>query len=161
MTTTATAIRNSIEARIAALTPAVHAGQPFRAHRHERPIREWAEQNPSACLRRFSVRWVGPIPPALVTNTDVEQVERAIEVVVAYPTDWRHGGKQLVDLDEVASDDARLIADCVGTNGAAAMALVTTSATVVTDTDGENLEPGPVVTFGVVRLRAYYYRSTP
>lgn len=159
MTTTSAIIRDSIATRVAAVTPSAGTGDPFREHRYADPLREWALANPASALRRFSVRWDGAVLPPLVTNTTEETVERDIEIVVAYPTSWRFGGQQLVDLEEVIDADCRRINHEVGTNGFASLATVTnTSATVTTVIEAAN-EIGPVVSFGVVRLHVLYSRS--
>lgn len=157
MTTTPDVIRDSIASRIAAIVPAIHAAQPFIEHREEMPFRAWSAANPPGSLRRFSVRWVGAVAAPVVTNMDLEEVEDEIEIVVAYPTNWRHGGRQLAGLDDVVKADARRISHVVGTNGAAGMAAVTTSATAITLS--ESVDAGDAVTFGVVRLRVVYTRS--
>lgn len=68
MATTAAAIRDAMIAIVEALTPATHAGDRFHAHRELMPIREWAEANPGACLRRFSIRALGQPRSAVVSN---------------------------------------------------------------------------------------------
>lgn len=159
MTTTPATIRDSIAARIVALTPSAHTDDKFREHTYLDDLRLWAEANPTGCLRVFSVEWNDNIPPPLVTNTTEEQAEDDIEIVVAYPTTWRYGERGLVDLKTTIAADIRRINHEVGTNGFAALATATnTSATVTTLSEGPS-EIGPVVSFGVVRLHVLYSRS--
>lgn len=159
MTTTPATIRDSIASRILALTPSAHTGDPFREHRYAEDLPLWAESNPAGCLRVFSVRWSGSTSAPSVTNTTEEYVERDLEIVVAYPTTWRFGEMQLVDLEEVIDADIRRINHEVGTNGFAALATAAnTSATVTTLSEGPP-EIGPVVSFGTVRLHVLYSRS--
>lgn len=158
-TTTPAAIRTAIAAIISGLTPTAHAGVRFVEHREESPIRDWAAANPGGCLRRFSCRWAGPLVPPTVTNTTEEWVERPLDVVITYPTDFRHGGRQLAGLDDAIAEDCRLIAHNVGTNGAANLATQLGAATVtITSEEDPGLDLGPV-TLGVVRLAVRYYRS--
>ncbi len=157
--TTAKALRDSIAARVAALVPTSHARQGFLELREERPIRGWAAANPGSCLRRFAVRWVGPVRGPTVTNTDVELVDQDLEIVVVYPTDGRHGPKMRVDLDTVIGEDLHTINNAVGTNGFAALALTTQAATVRSLEGPEEREDLGPAQAGVVRLNASYYRS--
>lgn len=157
-TTTPTAVRDAIVAVIAGLTPTTAAGDRFIAHREETPVRDFAAANPGACFRRCSVRWVGPVTPPTVTNTDVELVERSLDVDVAYPASWRGGGDQLATLDDVIAEDLRVIANAVGTNGRANLtALPAGSVTVITSAE-EPIGLGPIW-IGRVSLIARYYRS--
>lgn len=157
MTTTPAIIRSSIEARIAALVPTVHAGDLFRLHNHELTLPEWAVANAGSCTRRFSVRESGEIDPPDVTDGLTEGVWQNFTVLIAYPKSWRRGAGQLVDLDTAVSVDRLQIVRTVGTSGFASLATTTQAATVITV--GEAREDlGPVV-LGVVTLRAFYYRS--
>ena len=155
MSTTPAAIRDRIAVLVTTLSPTTDTGQPFVEHTEQEPIREWAVANPASCLRHFSARWLPDTSPPLVTDTVAEQVERDLEIVIAYPVDWRHGNKQLVDLATVVDEDTRKIAITVGTEGASNLA--NTSATVLTTVEtSEDLGP---VHVGVVRLHVLYYRS--
>ena len=70
-TTTFEALREEQEGLIAALTPTSFTSVPFHEHRDEIDIRQWAEENPQACLRRFAIRDTFEYEPEGVTNTDV------------------------------------------------------------------------------------------
>lgn len=157
--TTAEAIRSGIAARIVDLLATSHPGSRFHEHREAQPIRTFAMDNPASCLRRFSVRWVGDVHGPHVTNTDVELVDRDLEIVVTYPTSWRHGNKLLVDLARVIAEDTQKINHTVGTNGYAALAATTPAATVRSLEGAEGHEDLGAAQAGIVRLNAMYYRS--
>lgn len=157
-TTTASAIRTEVMRLIADITPSVHAHQRFQQHREELPIRPWAEAHPEACLRRVSVRFGGSTEPPAVNDTRVQEVSDTMEIVVAYPVSWRHGGRQQLGLDDVIADDARLIEAAVGPPGYAAVASLVAPATVLWEQSNEREESGPVQ-FSVLRYRVDYFRS--
>jgi hypothetical protein len=160
-TTTAAAIRNTVSGLIRDITPAIHSRQSFRQHRHELPHRDWAEANPAACLRTYSARFLGSTEPPAVNDTLVQEVRDVLEITIAYPTDWRHGGGpngQLLGLDDVITDDARLIERYVGPPGYATLAGLIAPATVMWEAANEREAAGPV-TFSVLRYRVDYFRS--
>lgn len=158
-TTTPAAVRNAIAAVVKGLTPTAHTETPFREHEEREAFRDWCVANASACLRRYSVRWIGDTAPPTVSNTDVEFVERAIDVEVAYPTAWRLGGRQLAGLDDAISEDLRLIAHAVGTNGHARVAAELGAASVTITTEAERVVDLGPIHLGQVALIARYYRS--
>jgi hypothetical protein len=119
--TTVAAIRDRIVACIEAITPEMQASPRFRAYRQEGPgdFVAWAEQQPAAALRRFSVRsFAAPTEPS-VSNTDVERVRVVFEVSIAYPQSHRYGAQNALDRDDVAQDDRDLIRNAIGLNGGA------------------------------------------
>lgn len=92
-TTTEAAIRNTIAAQIAALTPALQANDKFREHRYDDPkgFIAWATKNPDAAYRMFSVLDIVDGFIAETTNTTEEWRQVTIEVLVAYPVTGRYG----------------------------------------------------------------------
>jgi hypothetical protein len=157
--TTPEAIRDRLVELITAIVPTSHVRQRFEVHREELPIRDWAEVNPASCLRRFSVRWLGPVRSPHVSGGDVELVDRDLEVVVTYPTSARHGLKQLADLERVIAEDAAKINQTVGTIGHATRAATTPAVTIRSIEGSEDREDLGPAQAGVVRLNAMYYRS--
>ena len=156
MATTPGAIRDRMSVLVTAITPTVHAGQKFLAHRHQEPLRDWAEANPTGCLRRFSVRSVGDTTQALVTSTQLERVEESIVVEVAYPLDWRHGGTQTLALDDAIQTDAVRIEAAIGVSSSdSALKLL---ATIFRPGEVERETAGPVVIL-TIRYRVEYARS--
>lgn len=160
-TTTAEAILNSITSRIVTrLTPTYDSDKLFLLHeeQEENGFRDWAERNADACLRKFSAMFMGEEEPPLVSNGDVELVGEELEVVVAYPTTNRF--RSQVALHHVIREDLRQIEHEVGSNGFNALDTdVASIGTATVITLGRRREDGPPVTFGVLRLRAMYYRS--
>lgn len=118
MTTTPGTIRDRMLVLIEAIVPAVHAGQRFRAHREQLSFRAWAEANPAACLRRFTVRSAGATTQARVTSTQYEQVEDDFVIEIAYPNDARHGAKPALGVDDVVASDAVKVEAAVGVSSA-------------------------------------------
>lgn len=157
-TTTAAAIRAAMINLVEDIVPAIHSGTRFRAHREEMPVRAAYEAKPAGCLRRFSVRFMGSTEPPAVNDTLVQEVRDTVEVVVAYPIDNRHGGVQLLGLDDVIADDARLIERTIGPPGYATLAGLVAPCTVMWEQPNER-ESGQSVAFSVLRYRVDYFRS--
>jgi hypothetical protein len=158
-TATRSAIREAMLDQLEqSLTPAIHAGQKFRRHREETPVRDWAEQHPGECLRRVSIRFVGSTEPPAVNDTLVHEVTDTVEIVVCYPKDWRHGGDQLAGLEAVIDDDARLIEKRIGSSGYSTNCASTAAATCLWIQPNER-ETGEAVMFGVLRYRIDFFRS--
>jgi hypothetical protein len=156
--TTSAGVRDLMRETIRALTPNVRSDARWRTHDERVDFRIWAEQNPTAAFRMFSIKTEGQLQPPVVSNTDVEWVETQFELVAAYPRDYRYGGGQhILDLDDVIESDLRQIEHAIGTNGYQSLEQVTgTEATVQTvDTIRE---PGIAAVFAVLRLRVMYWR---
>ena len=151
MATTPGAIRDAMIALVAAIDPATHGHQPFRAHREQMDFREWAEANPSSCLRRFSIMFTGDREAPLVTNGLVEEVSETVDVLVAYPNDSRHGVKPGTSVADVATSDIRQIHHALHVANSPA------GATVLRLADSRDIS-GPV-TFAVIRYRVDYFWS--
>lgn len=156
-TTTIAAIRDNLATRIAAVTPTDQANVPFRVYREEMPFREWCAANPGGCFRRYSVRATATVTAPTVTDTAVEWVEQDLDVMIAYPTTGRFGARVMVDVDEIVFADLQKLEHTVGTNGYATFAASIPDAAVTT-IEAAREDAGPV-TFGVLRLRAHFYRS--
>lgn len=161
MATTPGAIRNRMVALITAIVPALHAAQRFAQYREQSPLADHAEQNPSACLRRFSVRSGGDTSQSLVTDHVVERVEESIVVQVTYPLDWRHngaspGGVQLLGLDDLIASDAKQIEAAIGVPSADSTLKLL--ATIFRPGEVERETAGPVVIL-TIRYRVEYARS--
>lgn len=77
----------------------------------------WSEANPSACLRRVSVRSIGEDEPPAVSNTDYEERRAVFEVVLAYPQTHRYGAANALDRDDVITSDWREIDFQIGLCG--------------------------------------------
>jgi hypothetical protein len=154
--TTPDAVIDQMIALIEDITPQVHAHLGFKAYRDEMDFREWAQANPAQCLRRFCVTFAGDTSQALVTSTQLERVEEAVEIIVAYPTDFRHGATQLRGLRRVISRDSKQIDAKVGPSASDATLKELATVFRIETTSRENAGP---VHFGVVPLRIEYARS--
>ena len=158
MATTPGAIRDAFIDGITGIAPALHPQQRFKVHREELPFRDWAEKNASACLRRFSVRFTGNTEPPLVNDLLVQEVQDIAEVIVAYPTDWRHGGDQLAGLDNVIDLDGVKIERTIGPPGYATTAGLVAPCTVLWQQANERESLG-AVTLLIIRYRVDYTRA--
>jgi hypothetical protein len=78
-------IRDKQITNLEALNPTKHGAVPFRVERGEMDFLEWAEEHPSACLRRFMVAEIDAGAPPEVTNLSIESRRSLAEVTVAYP----------------------------------------------------------------------------
>jgi hypothetical protein len=114
-TTTAALIRDRMLSLVDALTPMTDATR-FRHFREEGDFRAWAQSQPTACLRRFSILDVGQYRPALVSNTDVELRRALFETVIAYPMSGRFGRNQL-GVEDVIEQDMHQVEHTIGMRG--------------------------------------------
>lgn len=114
-------IRDRAIAVIEALTPTSDTGVKFRAYRNEggADMQDWAEKNPAACRRRFQVRTVGNTFTPPISNTDGEEHQVTLNVLVAYPQNGRDGKKQALDRDDTLDEDAFQIDKAIGMLGRA------------------------------------------
>lgn len=160
MTTTSAAIRDRMLTVVEAVVPASHSGQRFARHREEMDFRAWADANPAACLRRFSVRDLGDARPALVSNTDVELVRAIFEVVIAYPLNFRFGtGTAALGLEDVVDQDRHRIEHAVGMRGYANFTAATGAEAAWVE--GETARETSKVRFLVIAQTMEFYRSMP
>jgi hypothetical protein len=162
MATTPDAIVDRMAALVVAVAPTTHSTQRFVQHREEMDFREWALANPSACLRRFSIVFLGDTSQALVTSGELERVEESIECVIAYPADFRHGGRQLHGLRTTMSKDAVTVEKTIGV--VASDTTLKSLATIFRVADisresGTGADGRVVVLFTVIPLRVEYARS--
>lgn len=114
--TTAAAIRSQMVTAIEAVVPVAMSGDRFLHAQHEVDFDRWAEENPSASFRRFSVRFEAADQP-LVSNTDRELRRVTFAVLVAYPHDYRYGSDNLRSMDDVMEQDQHSIEGAVGLRG--------------------------------------------
>lgn len=119
--TTPQAIRDRAIAVIEALVPTSDTGVKFRAFRNEgaADLQDWAEKNPAACRRRFQVRTVGNTFSPPISNTDSEEHQVTLNVLVSYPQTGRDGKKQALDRDDTLDEDAFQIDKAIGMLGRA------------------------------------------
>ncbi len=120
-TTTPSAIRDRIYTVIEALTPGSLAGDKFHRYRNEggANFEKWAEAHPTAARRRFQVRKHGTVPPADVSNCDVERRIVTFKVRVAYPQTSRDGDAGAMDRDDAIDHDQQAIEYAIGMCGRA------------------------------------------
>lgn len=156
MATTAGAVRDRMISLVEDITPAIHAQQKLRAHREQNDFREASGAVPGSCLRRFSITFLGDTTQALVTDYQTERVEETVEVVIAYPTDWRHGGTQQLGLHDVMASDAKKIDATIGV--AASDSTLKGLATIFRNDSKSREDAGPVQ-FSVIAYRIEYARS--
>jgi hypothetical protein len=152
------AMRDRVKDLEPALLPRLRPVGRFELHDEQFPIRIWAEQNPGAALRRVSIRASGRHEPPEVSNHVQEYVSTTIEIVIPYPRDVRYGNQRGLDRDAVISSDLKQIDDAIGTNGYASLDLSTGGDALVVTTSVER-EEGISCVFGVITLRASYWRE--
>jgi hypothetical protein len=157
--TTGAAIRASMITAMRALVPAQLAQHPYTAAREEvvDGFRKWAEQNPAAAMRRFSIRDVGRgVAPGFEDNV-LEHVERAWECVVAYPLRelGLFGADAGRSLEDVMDADAKQVKFAIGTPGFQTLGI--SSACVINDPP--EYETGEACKFVVIPLRVTFWRT--
>ena len=156
MATTPGAIVDRMAYLVERVTPAIHSALPFRWFREELDFREAMTAKPSGCLRMFSIVHGGDTSQALVTSNELERVEESIEIVIAYPADFRHGGRQLQGLRAAMSKDAVTVEKTIGV--AASDATLKNLASIFRVDSTSRESAGPVL-FTVIPLRVEYARS--
>lgn len=154
-TTTLEAIMDRLAAIIVDLEPESETAVRFRRHEGKVDFRDWAEKHSAGCYRAFDVRDTGEREPPAASNMDVEDEDRIVEVVIAYPSNSRYGSGNDRDRDAVIDQDAIQVEDAVGTNSSGSV----DNATMITEVALR--EDGSPVTFSVIRLRAYFSRAKP
>jgi len=117
MATTFETFRDEQVALIAATPPVSFEDVAFERHRDEQPLRTWAAEHPTACLRRFTVRDLVEYEAPGTSTYDQEWVVGRHEVAIAYPVDGRYGEQNLRDLRDVMREDEKLIDERIGTHG--------------------------------------------
>jgi len=154
MTTTLAAIRDEQIAIVQALTPSDLAHVPFRVALDERDFREWAQAEPVAAFRRFAIvdRWTYTTPEA--DGGDVTWEPTEVDVMVAYPRDYRYGTGNSRSREDVMRADRAQIDYAIGAWGAENMS--DSSATLI----ATRVEEYPAVAILAMTLRVFYYRST-
>ena len=118
MTTTFETLRDEQAALIAALTPVSLEDVPFVQHIDERPLRDWAQEYPQACFRRFAIADVFDYMPPAISTYGTERVEGSHEVVIAYPVDYRYGAQNRRDRWDVMREDEKYVDERIGLNHA-------------------------------------------
>lgn len=149
---TAAEARNDMRAEVQGLTPATDARQRYTPYREDAgPIRRFAEANPDAAYRLFSIRDVGRVDGPAVNDRSQSWHSTEFEVVCAYPRDRRYGPGADLDAEEVLWADLNQLDDAIGTAGNATDATVTTV--------DKTAEEGEACRFAVLRLRVEYWRT--
>lgn len=96
MATTVEAIRDNAISLIEALSPSLLSSVPMRRHRGEQSLDEWADANPAASLRVFSLLQTSDGEPPAVSNTTEELRTAILELRIAYPRLYGLYGQQNV-----------------------------------------------------------------
>jgi hypothetical protein len=113
-------IRDRILTVVESITPTSLSDVKFRRHRAERDgnLTDWAEKNPTACLRRFIVRETSDDTVPETTTGIHERVRTRLRITVAYPQTHRYGAANALDRDDVMKKDWKSINYLVGLYGA-------------------------------------------
>lgn len=159
MTTTVAAIRETMVDAIQALVPAgILAPRfvPYREDTSRTAFRLWAEKNAAAAFRRFSLRVLPGVEPQAPHDYNVRREVARLELVVAYPHDYRYGASGAISLDTVLASDMAQLVDAIGTRG---YATITPAADAVVTDEGHTFEDVSACRFGVAVLNCEYYRS--
>lgn len=154
-TTTAAAQRDLMVTTVKDLVPGVLAQKRFIPHDQRTAFREWAEANPQAATRRFSIRNLGPVTGLGVNDTTQVWVQEEFECVLGYANDFQYGEQMRLDQDDVMWRDLHLVKDTIGQRAFGTFG----DAAVIEET--ESIEPGTAVSFAVLTMTLGYYRSTP
>lgn len=148
--TTFGAMRGTMNTQIEALTPTTGSAEKFLRHQAHVDFREWAQDTPIACTRRFHVKNLNVYDDVQVSNLDEVLEPGRCEVVVAYQTDYRWGDSSA--LEDVIEQDRAAIDAVVGINATA----YTNGCTYQPDFA---IEETGAVTFLVLQYTFVFYRS--
>lgn len=156
MTTTAIAIRDLHASLIEAITPASESRTSFRKHRDEMPFEEWVASNPNAALRRFSIYEDGYRRAPPISNAGVEYRYCALEIMVAYPNNFRYGSSNRSDQEALMVQDAELVEDAIGLRGFANFS----DSTIIASEFSISRIDADAARFIRINTTHAYYRST-
>lgn len=151
-TTTTAAIREALESQVVAISRKPR----FERHRNETPLLAWAEQNPSGCLRRFSLLNIGSHDLGPIVGGVVIEVETQLQLIAAYPEQWgRYGSENRQSMQGDIETDAEAIRLAIGLQG---HGNYPAGSWPVSDDWSE--EQGQGVTFLYLTATLRYYRSS-
>jgi hypothetical protein len=159
MATTVAAIRSTMVTTVQALTPTSLANRPFRAHREDVEFRDWAEANPAAAFRVFSIRDTFEHEGPFVSTTVLEELRTVLACEIAYPRvgDYVNDSgarRPLVDRDDILREDIKRVRNAIGLNGYQTLDPAGGNATVFRETI--SMDVGEAVVFAVIRLHTMY-----
>ncbi len=151
--TTAATQRDLMVTAIKALIPSHLSATRYQHHDQRADFRSWADANPGAAFRKFSIRDVGQV--GLPEVHDAVQVwhETEVEFVCAYPNDYRYGVQMRLDQDDVLWEDLNQVDDAIGIAGFATFG----DANVVLISKGP--EDGGACRFAVARYKVAHWRA--
>lgn len=152
-TTTFETIRENMEALIQGLTPNNLARERFHVERGEMELRDWAEKNKPASLRRFAIVEAGARENGEVHNYSNREVYCSVQVIVAYPNDFRYGSQNIQDRADVIEADAYQIRDTI-----ADLSSYVSGQRDADDVSHE-IEDGEAATFLIINFDVVYFRS--
>lgn len=116
-TTTLEAIRAQHVTLMQALVPTTKAGVKFVEYVDRNNFEDWAVAKPSACMRRFQFKDLGPYDPAVVSDLTQERVITNLQLVVAYPNDMRFQAGEANDAFDVVRQDMHQLNSTIGDRG--------------------------------------------
>lgn len=158
-TTTIETIRDALETQIAAIEPSTASGVPLRLSRGDEDFRAWAQGNPAACLRRYTIEQEGETEEGEIRTGSVEEFRVALTIVAAYPHMFgayaSAGLENYQDVLDMIEEDAESIQSVAGMTGNANYPAGSHPLS-----DDYEIEAGEGVTFLVMTLAIRYYRST-
>lgn len=155
MPTTAETIRTKQKGLIQSLNGSQLRAVKFREHTHRSDFREWAEDNPGACMRRFQINDLMTYESPLVSDMVEEQQVTSFEVVVAYPADGRFGRDELMGVSDAIRSDMKKIDTAIGHLGTANY-VAGQNASILQDSE---VERGDQVWFLSMEFEIMFYRS--
>jgi hypothetical protein len=156
-TTTLTLIREQQETTIEGLTPDSLSSALFRVERGHADFREWAEEHPNACFRRFEIVDLGNYPEPTISTRTVQQERVSVDVVVAYPRkDSMYGSDGIVSIRDIMREDMYAIDTAIGVRGSGNYASGQNAAML----EGDAFEEGEAVDFLVLSYDVHFAHAT-
>jgi len=109
-TTTAQLIREDRRNIVEDLKPTQLSKVKFREFERSGDFREWCEDNPKSCFRRFQISDLATYEIPTISDMILEEVVTQFEVLVAYPADGRYGSSDIINglEDAMRADQVRI-----------------------------------------------------
>ncbi len=160
-TTTPGTIRDVLIALVAAATPDAHTQDRFRAYDEDASkaddFASWAEQNPTACLRRFSIMFDHAVTiPDVCDGVTGERVRQTFRFEIAWPNTNRNGTRK--GMADIIAGDMRKVRGTIGYAGFPLTYAAHGSLCTVLSESADLVTRGRAVTIGSLELTVEYWR---
>ena len=161
-TTTPGAIRDVLISLVVAATPDAHTQERFRAYDEDASgaddFRAWADANPTACLRRFSIMFRHDVEiPDVCDAVTGERVRQTFDLEIAWPNKSNRY-RDAKGMADVIAADMRKLRGTVGYAGFPLTYPAHGSLCTVLSESRDLVSRGRAATIGSLELTIEYWR---